>query len=497
VDLIVVSLNTKNLTWSGDGVSNLWDVVNSFTFTNNGTPIQFYQLDFVVFDDTATNLTATLQGTVVPSSVTVNTSTNYSFGGPGSIGGTGGLLKTGPGTLLLTNGANSFTGGTVISNGLLSVGADSGGNQNDLALGPGPVTVSTAGAELRFGGNAGGVVNHSITNAITLNGGIVKAQDGVQHLTNSTITVAAAGGTFQTVFSGKDLVLNSPVVGTGNLTVSVPDGSAGGRVVFSNANNTISGAVAIATNGVLALVSSAGISNSASVNVQQGGLLDGTLRTGNTWTLQSGQTLLGNGRVSTAVFVAASGSTLTPGGASTIGILSVTNTATTNTLATVTLAGTTVMDLNRAATPNSDQLVTGTNNFGGTLTVNNLGAPLQAGDIFTLFVSTNKASFTVTNLPALGSGLVWNNTLGINGKLAVVASINTNAFKITNSVSGNVLTLSWPVDHTGYRLQVQTNTLGNGLRTNWVDVPGSTGVNTTNFTINPVNGAVFYRLIYP
>jgi len=221
------------------------------------------------------------------------------------------------------------------------------------------------------------------------------------------------------------------------------------------------------------------------------------LRTGNTWTLQSGQTLLGNGRVSTAVFVAASGSTLTPGGASTIGILSVTNTATTNTLATVTLAGTTVMDLNRAATPNSDQLVTGTNNFGGTLTVNNLGAPLQAGDIFTLFVSTNKASFTVTNLPALGSGLVWNNTLGINGKLAVVASINTNAFKITNSVSGNVLTLSWPVDHTGYRLQVQTNTLGNGLRTNWVDVPGSTGVNTTNFTINPVNGAVFYRLIYP
>ena len=35
------------------------------------------------------------------------------------------------------------------------------------------------------------------------------------------------------------------------------------------------------------------------------------------------------------------------------------------------------------------------------------------------------------------------------------------------------LTLSWPADHTGWRLQAQTNNPTTGLGTNWFDVPGS------------------------
>ncbi|HEV2692008.1 MAG TPA: autotransporter-associated beta strand repeat-containing protein, partial [Verrucomicrobiae bacterium] len=498
VDLIVVSLNTKNLTWSGDGVSNLWDVVNSFTFTNNGVPIQFYQLDFVTFDNTATNLNVTLSGTVVPSAITVNSSTNYSFGGSGNIGGTGVLTKTGTGTLLLTNGANSYTGGTVLSNGLLSVGADSGGNQNDLALGTGPVSVNTAGAELRFGGNAGAtVVSHYITNAIILNGGVVKAQDGLQHLTNSTVTVAAGGGSLVTVFATKNLVLDSPLQGTGNVTISAVQAGTnaiGGQVVLSNALNTISGSVIIATNGNLALIGNAGLSNSVTIDVQNGGVWDVTARTGGAVTIGSGQTLKGNG-VIRGVLTTAAGSTLSPGITGALGILSVTNAAT-----VTTLGGNTVMELNRGLSPNSDRLLTISNLFGGTLTVNNIGSAPLLGDSFTLFTSvTNRGNFAVTNLPVLGSGLGWSNSLTINGKLTVIAvsTVNTNAFILTNSVSGNVLTLTWPADHTGYRLQVQTNSLANGLRTNWVDVAGSTSVNTTNFTINPTIGTVFYRLIYP
>jgi hypothetical protein len=64
-------------------------------------------------------------------------------------------------------------------------------------------------------------------------------------------------------------------------------------------------------------------------------------------------------------------------------------------------------------------------------------------------------------------------------------------------VSGSQLNLSWPADHTGWRLQVQTNSASVGLRTNWSDVAGSTTVNNVSVTINPVNGCVFYRLIYP
>ena len=252
LDLVVVSLNTKNLTWAGDGVSNLWDVVSSTNWTEAATPIQFYQLDFVTFDNTATNFNVSLQGTVVPSGITVNSSSNYVFSTPGNIGGTGSLIKTGTGTLTLTNGANSYTGGTIVSNGLLSVGTDSGNNQNDQALDTGPVTVS--GGELRFGGNGGAVVTHSISNAMVLNGGIVKAQDGVQRFTNSTVTVAAGGGSLVTVFATKNLILDSPLLGTGNVTISaVPAGTnvAGGQVILNNISNYISGTVIIATNGNL------------------------------------------------------------------------------------------------------------------------------------------------------------------------------------------------------------------------------------------------------
>ena len=498
VDLIVVSLNNLNLTWTGDGVSNLWDVVNSYTWTNGGASIQFYQLDNVTFDDTAnpTNDSVFLSGNLLPGAITVNSVTNYILGGNGTIGGVGTLIKKGSGTLILTNGANSYTGGTILSNGVLNVGSDSGGNQNDLALGTGPVTVNSP-AELRFGGNTGAVVNHFVTNSITVNGGIVKAQDGVQHLTNSIVTITANGGTFQTVFATKTLVLDSPVVGTGPLTISVPAGFVGASVVFNNPSNTVSGSVVIATNGVLTLNGSSGLSNSPSIDIQLGGALDTTGRTNRLLTLLSGQTLKGNGTLRGNLTTAA-GSTLSPGAsAGILGILTVANT--TGVTNTATLGGTTIMELNRAVTPNSDRLLTaGTNVFGGTLTVNNIGAALQLNDTFQLFTNAaTRGAFAVTILPSLTSGLGWSNSLAINGRLTVIATVNTNPTNITAVVNGNQLTLNWPADHTGWHLQIQTNSLSTGLNTNWVTLPGSDLVNSTNMTINPANGAVFYRMVYP
>ena len=70
----------------------------------------------------------------------------------------------------------------------------------------------------------------------------------------------------------------------------------------------------------------------------------------------------------------------------------------------------------------------------------------------------------------------------------------TNPTNITFSVSGSVLTLSWPADHLGWYLQVKTNSLSTGLGTNWVFVPGSSSVVTTNFPVSPANASVFYRL---
>ena len=76
-------------------------------------------------------------------------------------------------------------------------------------------------------------------------------------------------------------------------------------------------------------------------------------------------------------------------------------------------------------------------------------------------------------------------------------TISTLPTNIVTAVSGKTLTLSWPADHLGWKLQVQTNSLSTGLGTNWVIVPGSETVTSTNITINPANGSTFYRLTYP
>jgi polygalacturonase len=55
------------------------------------------------------------------------------------------------------------------------------------------------------------------------------------------------------------------------------------------------------------------------------------------------------------------------------------------------------------------------------------------------------------------------------------------------------LQLSWPLDHLGWWLEIQTNSLS----TNWTMVPGSTNNNQIVIPINPTNGSVFLRLMYP
>jgi CubicO group peptidase (beta-lactamase class C family) len=64
-------------------------------------------------------------------------------------------------------------------------------------------------------------------------------------------------------------------------------------------------------------------------------------------------------------------------------------------------------------------------------------------------------------------------------------------------VNGNQLQLSWPLDHLGWRLQIQTNNLNSGLSGNWIDWTDSTNVFQTNLVINPENSSVFLRLVYP
>jgi len=77
-----------------------------------------------------------------------------------------------------------------------------------------------------------------------------------------------------------------------------------------------------------------------------------------------------------------------------------------------------------------------------------------------------------------------------------LVTVATNSVPMTFSIGSGNLNLSWPADHLGWTLQVQTNSLNSGLGTNWVPVTGSTSVTNAIIPINQANGSVFYRLTY-
>jgi hypothetical protein len=163
------------------------------------------------------------------------------------------------------------------------------------------------------------------------------------------------------------------------------------------------------------------------------------------------------------------------------------------------LGGTTLMELNRANSPTTNDLlvVTGTLTGGGALVVTNIGPNIANGSKFTLF-SKPVTGFTSVSLPTGGTGYSWNNTLAADGSITLVSGgMVTTPTNIVTSVAGNTLNLSWPADHLGWSLQVQTNPLSVGLYTNWFIVLGSTATNSVPVQMNGNNGSVFYRLSLP
>jgi hypothetical protein len=70
---------------------------------------------------------------------------------------------------------------------------------------------------------------------------------------------------------------------------------------------------------------------------------------------------------------------------------------------------------------------------------------------------------------------------------------------VTSAVSGTNLVLTWPPDHIGYRLPVQTNHLS-GISNDpndWDTVSTSTNTNQIWLPIDKSKPTEFYRLVYP
>ena len=120
--------------------------------------------------------------------------------------------------------------------------------------------------------------------------------------------------------------------------------------------------------------------------------------------------------------------------------------------------------------------------------------------VFNGLTATNYADANVTNavkyfyvISAVNTGGESTNSLSASAT-PLPSNQPTN---VTAQVVGNQLQLSWPQDHLGWRLLIQTNDLTKGLSTNWTTVPNSTNIMSTNIVINPTNRSVFLKLVYP
>ncbi len=151
-----------------------------------------------------------------------------------------------------------------------------------------------------------------------------------------------------------------------------------------------------------------------------------------------------------------------------------------------------------------------TNGYGIKPTVTVFNADLTATNL--LVVNGATVQYLTNGLPSqalanLGAGttnlvkVLVTAQDGITTNLYVVSlaqlTVNTNSFTLTNSVSGGNLALSWPADHQGWRLQVQTNSLANGLGSTWYTWPNSTNLTSVSIPVDPNSPTVFFRMVYP
>jgi len=505
------------------------NVTNTLTFGNFfGTPT------LTTYAGLITENTNTPGGKIalmeIGTSTNILTGANNFSGGTTVAGGTLGLgnnLAAGSGPITLSNGVTLG-----ISGGSIFIG-------NNIYVGAGAIATntSTSAGSYYSGSYYSGDTNSTnvIISAVAVNQGAIKqfqSFNGTVFIDSSSslrfaATTLSANGGDNTTFDVEGLLntRNGNVAGgsvslgalTGAGTLEGA-GNANGNTTYTigamNANSTFSGTVqdgvltygntsiikvgtgtltlsgaanytgvTTVSNGVLALVGSVNLDNSATINVGSStATLDvsGSSGTQNLGNLKP-QTLTGIGTINGSLNNQAN-STVSVG----LGVLNVNGTA--------TLAGTNILQLNLTNAPATNSEIVATSFvISGPLIVTNTGPALQGGDTFKLF-STGITGFSATNLPALTAGLSWTNNLALNGTIAVLSSIATNPTNISFSVSGNQLSLHWPADHLGWWLQSQTNSLSVGLATNWVDVAGSSSVTSTNITMDPTKPTVFFRL---
>lgn len=320
------------------------------------------------------------------------------------VGSSISIIKSGAGRWVLSNTANSYTGGTTVSAGTLETGASS-------VLAAGPVTVTGGSLQL-------GAFDHT-TGVLTQTAGTISGSGAL-----SAKRFLLSGGTINPVLAGSGDLYKS---GTGTVTLNVANSYSGGTTVAGGTltmgasgtlgANTVGNSITIANDGVLRLSAAA---NSGS---DQGITLASSSNTG-------APVLSGGAGPVGRLSVLALGFNGLPTGA-----ISQAN----------TLGG--VIAINAVAGYNTDlsSALTGTNLFLGaigTSTFTGAAGTVVAGNdsLYRLGGGGGQVTFSTTNLFTGGDGVQVGSTF-VNGGGTVVISAAQDYTGAT-TVNAGTLTLS-------------------------------------------------------
>lgn len=117
---------------------------------------------------------------------------------------------------------------------------------------------------------------------------------------------------------------------------------------------------------------------------------------------------------------------------------------------------------------------------------------------YTLFTYTGSVSgtYALGNVPA-NFNCALTNTTGQIQLVVNTTGASQSPVSLVYSNSSGGLEISWPQDHIGWALEIQTNGLSAGLGSNWTVVPGSATTNVFTLPVVLTNESVFLRLVFP
>ncbi len=352
-----------------------------------------------------------------------------------------------------------------------------------------PMPVSLSGGLWDLNGWNENVDKLSISSGGTLRNGAPASTSTLNTISGYTAMLSGANCQFDVTAVDGILNFKGAIGGSGSLV------KVGLGVLNLLSNNVYTGSTVI-SNGTIALLGVASISNTPVINLASvNSILD--LSSNNTplLTLQSGQTLSGFGTVNGPV-QALSGSIVAPGSASpaTVGTLTVANAA-----GTTALNGTTMMKLDKGNLTNDQLSVSGNLMYGGTLALTNLTGSLAVNDSFPLFqAGTYSGSFTSITPSSPGPGLAWDTSqLAVSGKLKVIAPFEIGGI----TVSGTSLSITGSGGTPSGTYHVRTSTNAAAPLSTWTVFGNGSFDSHGNFnfsgSINPAEPKRFYILVTP